>query len=751
MKYLNLEMPLVLAVAAMLPTAALAAEPDPECMTNVNLPAPTAWPAWARPGETAAEDFEIAGGSKRTNIWNSFGEFQTFTPEYVHTGIDINATYTAAGGDFAVVAQDGHIFGTHTYNQVNCLSDNNCKLYIRTNDYRYIYYYAHLELRTDDKNDMTPDVDSEIRGKIQTAVGFGNGHLDETEYDKTEVQAEQVISAIAPFDFTRPHLHFSINDACEHFDGLNPLDWLEGAAHPGYQDQDKPEIDGLFLVGAGDNELLSHVDDHCQTVAADFDVVAKLRDVWDEDAPLVSGNLHLGTRETKYRIFNMSTQSSVLSNIWYTFDMIPFRCIGEARGKDCMESFDIDDYIDEVNLFIANPPTVGLFLADTFADIIYRVTGNFESFSLDPSGTPRYFLNLNNEWGVDDGLISLPADSHYQVSVETFDAAGNGRARSLFFGVGAPDPLTDLVIRDNLEDSGAIPSTLGGEKHYRSPDIKVFLASEAPTLMDITNDPTAWNWVQTIDVDVGEDYKVFVRVQNNGCEDVSEFEIEVGSTNPSLISTNWATIDTQKSVVLPQPLAPGESTVVEFDWEPTTAGHRCMLAAVTTDGDPLEDIPAPLGDIDFQHPDVDEAASVYVPRDNSLAQRNITVTGSAFQFGNPFGGPIVFGVDFDCNDLPMDLPGASVALRVQSFGPLGTSWASVPHVTTTLNLTNGQYKFTMDRCKVEFPTFTIAANTVVNAWVDVTLPGSATGSWTVDLTAKVNGQARDGISVVHTQ
>jgi len=242
-----------------------------------------------------------------------------------------------------------------------------------------------------------------------------------------------------------------------------------------------------------------------------------------------------------------------------------------------------------------------------------------------------------------------------------------------------------------------------------------------------------------------------VRVENGGCEDVDEFDIKVGSTKPSLISTAWETIDTQQHVTLLSPLHPGEATVVEFDWDPSQSGHRCMLAAVTTSGDPLKDIPVNMGDIDFEDPAIDEPTSVYVPRDNSLAQRNVTVTGTAFEFGNPFASSIDLGLDFDCNKLPVDVSGATVTLRVESFGSLGTAWASVPHTTTMFNMINDQYSFTLDRCKVHFPAFTVAANTVVDAWVDVTLPGSEIGTWTIDLTARVDGEARDGISVIHTQ
>ena len=138
---------------ALLPTTAAATEPTTQQCANLPAPQPTFWPLYERPNGQSAQDFMIdpqdALNGLRNYIWNNFGEFQgssqNWVPNnYVHTGIDLNAIYSPTGGDFVVVAQSGYIWGAHNFNPVSdgCTHAYNCKLYLRTDDHRYTYYYG---------------------------------------------------------------------------------------------------------------------------------------------------------------------------------------------------------------------------------------------------------------------------------------------------------------------------------------------------------------------------------------------------------------------------------------------------------------------------------------------------------------------------------------------------------------------------------------------------------------------------------
>src|SRR5690606_39192651 len=91
--------------------------PSPATCTEPQAPDLTHWPLWERPASVMQfpDDITTAGVEPRTHIWNSFGEYQTGSPHYLHTGIDINADAQHHFGDWVVAAADGYIWGVHSF------------------------------------------------------------------------------------------------------------------------------------------------------------------------------------------------------------------------------------------------------------------------------------------------------------------------------------------------------------------------------------------------------------------------------------------------------------------------------------------------------------------------------------------------------------------------------------------------------------------------------------------------------------
>jgi hypothetical protein len=768
---------------------ASAHEPDEQTTCNSpTAPVLTRWPLWERPDNVTPFPTDIEDLANqiepRTHIWNSFGEFQWWAggkTHYMHTGIDINAGFNGSlldqtqFGDWVVAVADSYIWATHSFADDGCVNASQCKLYLRTDDHRYLYYYAHLRLRDPDLMNIGVEFDSAVRAKLVKASKFDGVDMDtvddgmpneEDEYDS--IDAGTVISGIGPFTaagFT--HLHFAIFDACENYDLISPLDFI---SPPGFFDDSEPKLEELSLVANYTDmsgKLVGHDSGKCTEVSSDFDIVAKARDVWRPDEPndAFKGNEHLGVHRAVYWLANLSAQETPDAAVWYDFNRMPIRCPGSARGDDCPNGpgkilDDTDLATTELSLEFnqAEDGDAGPWGGHNYAELLFRASfndpqGPWDSHSHDFGGiAAKYFSVLNhewgqlsNKWGQMNGKVSLTTPGLYQLTAEVTDQRGLAAAEELFFVVpGGTASTANLVIRDHETDEGAIPSNAGGKKHWRSTSIRVGASAPAPA---------DWNGPpQVIDVPVGIATKVWVRVENQGCETITDpWTVKVGTAKAAIISDGWVDIG---SVTDNTDLAPGDAVIVQIPWMPIAdqAGHSCMLAAVTTPDDPTK-VPLNMGDIDFTQ--IDDPLSKVVPMDNNLAQRNLTVTGNnkgKFVFGNPFNTGVAFGVDLDCGDLPIDAAGASITLKFAPGSVFDTAWTNVPRVTTIAGGSTSPYtSVSFQGCKIDLPAVTLAPNTVVDAWVEVVVPAPYTGTWDIDLKAKINGVVRDGISVRHTQ
>lgn len=729
---------LSLVLLLLIPGAPLAAD-QPDCTTASPL-APgslTVWPLRERLANDSA-------GGYRSGLMSSFGEFQSYGTTYVHTGIDVRGLWnsTTSEGDLVFVTASGDVWAVPAFTADSCTSNNLCRVYVKSTDRRHVYYYSHLNVRT--------DADSEVRAKLENVAN--TNPANDLPPGSNPVTAGQKLAGLGPFDNagSYTHLHFSIFDACDNYDGLSPLIYLPAPQSGGspYVDETAPEIAQLaFLRDGSQTEVPAG---GCATpVDGMLDLVLEAREAYHDltgGTPAFAATHSNGVHRATYRIRRTPSGTPTYDGTWYDFDQAPYRCRGEQQGTACTDPVNgapltQTDFIQTV----AELPPFGVGgpnLAVTFAEVLFNdQPGSFNSSS-DYSGTERYFHLLTHEWGYGDqpgrwDTTAIP-NGRYQVSAEVSDVAGNEAAVHEFVLVhngGAPPQATgDLVIRDNPADVGAVPSTLGGEKFWISPDIKVTGAGDpAPT------DPNAatWSTVQDVDVVQGQPYQVWVRVKNTGCETIHNVRARVAWANPAMIQTEWQEIGSETGPGVSLML--DEATVLgPFDWTPTAAqvGHRCLLS-ITRANDDAATV-AGFGNIA-------DGWGGTVANDNNVGQLNLQVHGtSEFMILNPRTSEADVGLRFDCNELPIYEEGAVAELVADHHPALETAWSRVPR--TELRREGGRLALRFAGCVVELPPARLPGGTVIPASFRLELGTGPDGLYRVDLGQTVEGELAGGMS-----
>jgi hypothetical protein len=238
------------------------------------------------------------------------------------------------------------------------------------------------------------------------------------------------------------------------------------------------------------------------------------------------------------------------------------------------------------------------------------------------------------------------------------------------------DRRADIVVRDNLNDSGAVPSP---DWWAASPDIWVSAADVPVPVIAYTTDPTVADPTLT-NAERGHDNYVFVRVKNVGPIASDAFWVRAlvthfpgfefrypqewmpsnapGATPPSPLTPGSYLIGEQTV----NSLGAGAESIRKFTWPAalvppdsvTIAGviahwHPCLLAEVSP-----HDGPTPA------------ATGIPVQRDNNLAQRNITVSDSGTDdacavVAGTSGSEGVDALLLDCKELE---PEAAVFVRI---------------------------------------------------------------------------------------
>lgn len=717
---------LLIFLLALSGTGALRAD-GPNCQTAPPLKPGdlTVWPLRERlPDDTP--------GIARSGLMNDFGEFQDFgSPDYVHTGIDIRGLWNAgtSEGDLVLVAAPGDVWFAPAFAGDSCTSANNCRVFIKGNDRRHIYYYAHLNVRT--------NADSEVRAKLETAAM--TNPANDLPVGSNPVAAGQKLAGIGSFFGVYAHLHFSIFDICENYDGLNPLALLPPP--DGYVDTSKPTIGPILFVREDGSTQVQPQD--CGTpLTGTVDLMAEAKDIYHDltaGSPAFPATHSNGVRKGIYRIRRVPAGPVAHQGTWYDFDRAPFRCRGSQRGKSCADGaalplLDQNAFLNQV-LDANKAPSLGI----TFADNLFNVVSGSFTSSSDYAGTEKYFHVLTHEWGYLDqpgkwNTASLP-DGRYQVSAEVSDQQGNKAASHAFVILdnqpGGPGFTGDLVVRDNPADNGAVPSTLGGNPFWISPDVKVVPAADPdPT------DPNAalWNQTQDVNVLVGTPYEIWIRVQNRGCQTVHGVQAKVAWANPDMIQTDWSQIDVEKGGV---DLAAGEAKVLgPFNWTPTAAqaGHRCLLVISRS----TEDTPSVAG-----FGSIVDGWGGTVANDSDITQLNLQVSkGSGFKISGPRRPRRDVRLRFDCNDFPIGEKGAVAELVLPWHTGLAAAWKGVPG--TALGREGDRMVLRFRSCKVDLPLGRLLDQSL-DASMRLDL-GGATGTYRVDLSEIVDGEVAGGMS-----
>jgi hypothetical protein len=516
-----------------------------------------------------------------------------------------------------------------------------------------------------------------------------------------------------------------------------------------YVDATKPTIGPIhFLNQDGKTEVIAAACNKPLTGVVDIAVDAK--DAYHDltaAVPAFPGTDSNGVYKAVYRLRRLPSGMPTYDGTWYELNQAPLRCRGAARGKGCADPIPANVLLLTQNDFIDNeahlPPLGdgGAELGITYAGVLFdNVTGPFSSNS-NYAGTERYVHLLTHEWGRPDApgkwdTATMP-DGLYQVSAEVSDQAGNTAASHAYVILanhpGGPGFTGDLLMRDNPTDGGAVPSSLGGTPFWISPDVKVMKTGEP----DPTDSADAlWQSPQAVTVKVGGTYKVWLRVQNHGCQTIDNVRAKVAFADPAMIQTSWQAIGVEQGGFS---LAPGEAKVVgPFNWKPaaTQVGHRCLLAISRS----TQDLPTVAG-----FGSILDGWGGTVASDSNITQLDLQVAKtSMFKLNAPLTAEGRARLRFDCNGFPLDEEGALAALVTDDDPQLEASWKGLPNTSLTHEGKSLVLRF--DACRVELPLNALAGGRALNASMRLELGPGPAASYRVDLSEEVGGRIAGGMS-----
>ncbi len=688
------------------------------------------WPLYER----VEENGQVKTGLPRPAVWNQTGEFQALGGGmYLHPGADIRG----AEGDPVLVPADGTVERVFLYENVCLMNGTTCRIWFKTSDGRYLYYVGHVNLAPMPGGTATHQVTTEIREKIQNAVA-GSG-------DRT-VTAGQTLANIANFEGWN-HLHVGIFDRQHGYAMQDTLSFLDqqpsGATGQSLTilDDEPPTIRKLELVQdqTSTSAITSGV---CgDEVSSKVDVAADAQDTFFTNGTFGDfggkGTLppSTGIRSARYFVRSLATGQTVKSGQWYDLVETPLTCGADVTTSACLLA---NTTVDDAGFFTRmgiedGAPSAGQSVLTKLFDTTRSVSNYLVA--------ETYWHVLTNSQGLDGNWdASLAANGRYQVSAEISDFAGNLTAKSLFVTVHKPGTtlsltdkgFPDVVVRDRTDDDGAVPSNLGGQPFWHSPDI--ILVPQGTTVTPAT--PA----VETR-VTANLHYDVYVRFKNTGCSPVAGVKARIFSANPAAISTNWIAIagpggyvgDTAHPAGVD--IAAGESALLgPFDWVPTTAeaqfgGHRCVLAAVDSISDPTQ-----------------SGNEFDAPGQNNVGQRNLQIDSCQYQVPNPQNAVSTLDLDLTTT---AEVENALVSAKIAfDYDPAWfTAWSAVPGISVSqVGNTLVVRLFTRH---VVLPQVTLAANAVQNLSFVIDQPNGS-GTSEIVVTPKLNGQSVQGGSCSST-
>lgn len=296
-------------------------------------------------------------------------------------------------------------------------------------------------------------------------------------------------------------------------------------------------------------------------------------------------------------------------------------------------------------------------------------------------------------------------------------------------------PFSDIWLADSDTDIGAVPSNVGGQPYWESPDILVVAKA--------TDTGSAPDPSKRVDqLIAGQAYHVWVQVHYGLCNSISGVKVALASANPSTFNSesSWKWITTPSATFVGTSgypngvsLPPGTAKqwVGPFDWIPGadeigTDGHRCLLAGITSDKDATN-----ISDM------------TNVPGHNNIAQRNIQIGKdmAAFKFMNPFSTSSQVA-------LRLSSPDMTTAYKMTvdydaSFEAAWTGTADVglAHVGADLILTVGAND-------VGLPAVTLPG--YAEKSITLSADGAEGSTITIRMTENVNGSDVGGVTMVYT-
>ena len=198
----------------------------------------------------------------------------------------------------------------------------------------------------------------------------------------------------------------------------------------------------------------------------------------------------------------------------------------------------------------------------------------------------------------------------------------------------------DVMIRDNEQDDGAVPSP---QPWWDSPDIWVRHDNDYGE--------------QHQNPEQGQENTVYVQARNIGNLPVANVEVHLYWSEPGLgmaWPNDWQEISPGETIVS---LSPGESQRVAIPWSPPRSGHSCLLVRLLTGDDPI-------------------IAEGDAPGDNNIAQKNVDIVELVQgRLMSGADGTIVFGTEsasFDVANLEEQPVAADVIVERADFAISGT-------------------------------------------------------------------------------
>jgi hypothetical protein len=672
-------------------------------------------------------------GEPRPAIWGGNGEYQSFSTTYMHPGNDFRGSL----GDPAIVPVNSSVLRTFAF-QDDCVDAvaASCRAWFQAEDAggRYLWYVSHIYIgQTPQPGNL--DVNTEVRQAL----------LDAGDPSATVSRGEQ-LAVLGNFTGWH-HLHLGVFDTQNNYALLHTPDFLEQTPVGDTMesllivDDEAPVIVGLDLVNNGSSISggSAVVGGACgDEVSGNLDIVAEAFDTFYTQGPFATFtnkstlNPDTNLKSAHYSILELSTGTVVAQGTWFDHAATPLVC-GSSDAANCIVAGtnpDINAFLDRMgtDATSAGAPDAGLQFITTLYDP--ASASDFRT-----ANGERYFHTLTNAGGTEGSWNTAGlANGRYQITMEAFDFAGRGAAKSRFVYVRQPgttlDPtqpgFADVYLRDRLGDTGAVPSNAGGEPWWESPDIFIVPAG---TPVDINSGA-----VQTL-VTANTPYDVYVRVHNDSCQAISDVRVQVLSADPSAINAVFTAI-TPDGMWVGDPDNPahddvaagGAALIGPFGWMPTPAeasgdGHRCLIASITAAADAL-----------------DPANRFDAPAFNNVTQRNLRVDSCNFQVTNATSsdGALVLRVVTDAAVESNDVVELRMPFLQAAFDAWdGTLGATLVQEGTDLIVRMGLRDLTL-------PEFQLPAGVTLTVNLSLSLTGSA--SRFVRLEPTFNGMPEAGFS-----